>query len=435
MRPRPISALSIKWLGLFLLFSALPLEMGGCTPEGRAPAGKGSGITLVFKHGRIEGNPALFRRLIERFEAERPEIRVVDEPLPSSSDQQHQYYAINLEGHSREFDLMALDVIWVPEFSRAGWIREVPDLLPEAARGDFFPSTVEAATFEGKPYAVPWYIDAGLLYYRKDLLEKYGLPPPRHWDELVEDAKRVIEKENDPRLFGFVWQGKQYEGLVCDALEFIWSRGGGVVRDGKVILESAAAEEALRFMRGLLTVYGVSPALVTTADEEATRRLFGEGRAVFMRNWPYAWNLFQSAGSGVRGKVGIAPLPSFPGHPSAAALGGWYLAINRYSRHPEAAEALIRYLTSPEIQKALAIGIGYKPTRMSLYRDAALKARQPFISSLERIFLTARPRPVTPYYLMFSQVMQPEFSAAVTGIKSPAEALRSAKLQMEHILK
>jgi multiple sugar transport system substrate-binding protein len=153
-----------------------------------------------------------------------------------------------------------------------------------------------------------------------------------------------------------------------------------------------------------------------------------------MRNWPYAWNIFERAGSVVRGKVGVAALPSFPGHRSAAALGGWQLGVNRYSRHPEAAEKLVRFLVSPAAQKDLALSVGYKPTRTTLYKDPDLLREQPFVASLYRIFMTARPRPVTPYYMMITQVMQPEFSAVVSGIKTPEEALDEAQKQINHIL-
>jgi trehalose/maltose transport system substrate-binding protein len=392
-------------------------------------------VTVVFKHGKIAGDPEAFRSLLQRFEAEHPGIMVKDETLPASSDQQHQFYVISLEGHSGDFDVLSMDVIWVQEFARAGWIRDLSDLLPSEKRGEFFPGPMTAVTYQGGAYAIPWYIDAGLLYYRKDLLDKYGLGPPKTWEELVSTAQTILKGEEDPHLRGFVWQGKQYEGLICNVLEFIWSAGGHVLNDrGRVILASKESEVALGFMRDLIARYRVSPAMVTSADEEATRRIFGEGRAIFMRNWPYAWNRFEQKGSKVRGKVGVAELPSFPGHSSAATLGGWQLGINRYSPHPKEAEALVQFLTSSEIQRRMAIEIGYKPTRKSLYKDEKLIASQPFITGLYGVFLSARPRPVTPYYLMLSQALQPEFSAALVGLKRPEKALRDAQLEMNYIL-
>ena len=416
-----------------LVLGAAWFLLGCSTPD--EVKGKAGVVKVVFKHGKIAGSPGSFRSLLKRFEEENPGIIVKDETLPSSTDQQHQFYVISLEGRSAEFDVLSMDVIWVQEFARAGWIRDLSHLLPPEEREQFFPGPIGAVTFEGTVYAVPWYIDAGLLYYRKDLLDKYNFDPPRIWEDLVVISKTILKGEGDPNLRGFVWQGKQYEGLICNVLEYIWSAGGDVLnKDGKVNLDSDQAQVALAFMRDLIVRYGVSPQMVTTADEEATRRIFGEGRAIFLRNWPYAWNLFDREGSKVRGKVGVAPLPSFPGFSSAATLGGWQLGINRYSRHPKEAEALIQFLTSPEIQRWMALEIGYKPTRKALYQDERLLAAQPFITGLYGVFLSAKPRPVSPYYLMLSQMMQPEFSAVLVGLKSPEKALQDAQLQMDHIL-
>ncbi len=363
--------------GLFLFFCLLSLPVPGCTGKSAPPD---EGVTLVFKHGKIAGDPLPFRQVLQRFEAQNPGIRIQDESLPSSTDEQHQFYVINLEGGTTGFDVFAMDVIWVPEFIRAGWLLDLSRLLSKSEREEFFPGPMKAVTFRDRIYAVPWYIDAGVLYYRKDLLAKYKFSPPATWPELVRIARTVARKE--PGLYGYLWQGKQYEGLICDVLEVLWSNGGNVLKDGRVVINSPENIEALTFMRGLITQEGVTPDFVTTATEEPTRHLFGGGRALFMRNWPYAWNLFQREGSKVKGKVGVAPLPAFPGHASASTLGGWQLGINRFSRHPEAAARFIRYMTSPETQKLLSLTIGYKPTRKALYKDPELVASQPFTAAL-----------------------------------------------------
>jgi multiple sugar transport system substrate-binding protein len=388
--------------------------------------------TVVFKHGKIAGDPRPFRELLDRFEHENPHIRIRDETLPSSTDDQHQFYAINLEGGSADFDVLSMDVIWVPEFARAGWLRDVSSLLGEGERNAFFPGPIQAVTYKDRLYAIPWYIDAGLLYYRSDLLRKYGFPVPRTWQELVKTAQIITENEKD--LYGFIWQGKQYEGLVCNVLEYIWSNGGDVIRNNTPVINSPENIEALTFMRDLMTKFAVTPPLVTTAIEEPTRHLFGSGRALFLRNWPYAWNIFNREGSAVQGVVGVASLPSFPGHKSASTLGGWQLGVNRYSRNPVASEKLVRFLTSPAAQKTLALTVGYKPTRKALYKDRDLLREQPFMASLYDIFMQARPRPVTPYYMIITQIMQPEFSAVLSGLKTPEAALDSAQHQIEHIL-
>jgi multiple sugar transport system substrate-binding protein len=421
-----------RLISLFLKSILLVLFciIAGCTSEEKY---KDSLTTLVFKHGKIAGDSEQFKTLLKRFEEENSGIIVKDEILPASTDEQHQFYVINLEGRSNDFDVISMDVIWVPEFARAGWLRNLSNLLPEDERKEFFHGPMEAVTYKGNVYAIPWYIDAGILYYRKDLLKKYNFSPPKTWQELVDIAQYITSREKG--LYGFIWQGKQYEGLVCNVLEYFWSNGGDVFKNGEVVINSPENIYAVQFMRDMITKYKITPPLVTTAVEESTRHIFGNGRALFMRNWPYAWNIFEKQGTPVKGKVGVAPLPSFKSGISVSTLGGWQLGINRYSRNPDAAGKLIKFLTSPEAQNTLAITIGYKPTRKSLYKDKDLMNNQPFIASLYNIFLNARPRPVTPYYMMITQVMQPEFSAALSGIKTPDEALKSAQKQIEHILK
>jgi multiple sugar transport system substrate-binding protein len=389
-------------------------------------------VTLVFKHGKIAGNPELFKKLLKKFEAENYQIKVSDESLPASTDEQHQFYVMNLESRSHDFDVFSMDVIWVPEFARAGWLRDLSHLLPKAEREEFFPGPLKAVTYGGRIYAVPWYVDAGLLYFRKDLLRKYGLSPPKTWKNLVDAAQYVLSKENG--LYGFIWQGKQYEGLVCNALEYFWSNGGEVLKGDEVTIDSPENIFALQFMRDLIVKYKVTPSLVTTATEETTRHIFGNGKALFMRNWPYARNVFEQEGSAIKGKVGVTHLPSFAGKESTSTLGGWQLGVNRYSKHPEAAEKLVRFLTSSESQKSLALTVGYKPARKSLYKDEDLLKNQPFFCSLYEVFMNARPRPVTPYYMMMTQVLQPEFSAVISGIRTPEQALKSSQRQIEYIL-
>lgn len=389
-------------------------------------------VTIVFKHGKIPGDAEHFRQLLLRFEKENPGIHVTGQALPSSTDEQHQFYVINLDAGSADFDVLSMDVIWVPEFARAGWLRDLSALLPEAERRDIFPGPLKAVTSNGRIYAIPWYIDAGLLYYRKDLLDGVGAKPPATWGELVRLAGEMTKGSED--IYGFIWQGKQYEGLVCNVLEYLWSHGGDVLEDGKVVLNSPGNIAALTLMRDLIAKHRISPPLVTTLVEESSRHIFGNGRAVFMRNWPYAWNIFQRNGSPVKGRIGVAPLPAAPGQPSASTLGGWQIGVNRNSRHPQAAERFVRFITSRESQKTMALTIGYKPTRRSLYRDPDLIRQQPFITGLHDIFMNARPRPVSPYYMMMTQILQPEFSAVISGIKTPAEALASADRQIRHVL-
>jgi multiple sugar transport system substrate-binding protein len=421
---------------IFCLLALLVIA-GGCSKKESAKKASQEGAvqTIVFKHFKPPGEPQHLLNLIERFEQENPGIKVKDEILPASTDEQHQYYVTNLEGRAKEFDLFALDVIWVQEFIRAGWLLDLTPYIEEEGLQGMLPGPVSAVTYKGKVYAIPWFMDAGLLYYRRDLLEKYDLRPPKTFAQLVSATRTVLDEERDPDLLGFIFQGKQYEGLICSIMEFIWGNGGDVISaDGQVVIDSPEAKEALTFVRDLIHKQKLTPELVTSADEEITRHLFGAGRALFMRNWPYAWNLFQREDSPVKGRVGMTLMPHFPGNKSAATLGGWQLGINPYSRNKEAAVKFVKFMTSYAAQKHLALTMGLKPTLVKLYQDEELVASQPFMTELLPVMNQARPRPVTPFYLMISQILQAEFSAAISGIRPPGMALDSARKQIEGIL-
>jgi multiple sugar transport system substrate-binding protein len=417
---------------LAALVLAAVLAAGGCTEEDRGPAG----ATLVFKHAKILGPTDPIPGLLREFERRHPGVRVESEPLTWTSDEQHQFYVINLEGATPTFDVLMLDVIWVPEFARAGWLLDLSPWVTREELSPHFPAAVTASTWGGGVWGMPWNMNAGVLYYRADLLGKHGLAPPRTWEEMVEQAERVRAAEADPRLDGILWQGKQYEGLVCNVLEHLWASGTRLLDDdGRVLPDPERAGAALGFMRGLME-RRVSPGWVTAGDEELTRRAFGDGRAVFLRSWPYALDLFEQPDSPVRGRVGLAPLPGHAGGgPGAGATGGFHLAVNRRTRHAEAAVALVRFLAGEPAQRALtAAGVALYPTRMALYQDPAIVSARPRMPRFHDLMLAARPRPVTPAYLMLSTTVQPEFSAALVAVKTPRQALEHARRRLEYVL-
>jgi multiple sugar transport system substrate-binding protein len=410
------------------------LALAGCTER----VARDAPVTVVFKHSRMFGDDPV-PRLVKAFEARHPGVKVKTEAFGSSSDEQHQFFVINLEGslgrgRGPGFDVMMLDVIWVPEFARAGWLL---DLTPSLAPGELdahFPAAAEAARWDGRVWALPWNFNVGVLYYRADLLERHGLPPPTSDAELASAVRRIRAAERDPKLEGFVWQGKQYEGLTCNALEALWASGTTLLDErGTVLPDPARAADALARLRGWIED-GVSPSWVSAGDEELTRRAFGDGHAIFLRNWFYAMDLFEEPGAVVRGKVGIAPLPGRrAGGPAPGATGGSLLGVSRATRHPEAAVALARFLAGEDAQRVLAGG-SVLPTRRALYHDPTLMAKRPHLPRFHDLALAARPRPVTPAYLMLSTSLQPELSAAVVGVKTPARAVADARRQLEYAL-
>jgi len=362
-------------------------------------------------------------------------VRVRSEVITWNSDEQHQFYVVNLEGGNPGFDVLMLDVIWVPEFGRAGWLLDLTDSFAPDELAAHFPVAVRAGRDRGRVWAIPWTMNVGLLYYRKDLLDKYGLRPPASYAELVDEVARIKAGEGDPRLDGFLWQGKQYEGMMCNVLEALWAMGTEALDEsGAIFPDPDRAERALARLRALI-VSGVSPAWVTSADEELTRRPFQEGRAIFLRNWPYAMDLFEAADSPVRGRVGIASLPGQADDARGiGASGGAHLGVYRGTPHREAAVALVRFLTSEGAERLMVTRAALSPSRMALYEDPEVVRGHPSFPKIRSLSMAARPRPITPYYLMLSTLLQPEFSAVLVGIRTPRRAVGEARHQIDHLL-
>ncbi len=311
---------------------------------------------VVFKHQPLWGDPAPFRELLSAFEREAG-VPVVAEALPNESDLVHQYFLTALEAGSRDFDVFVADVVWVAELARAGWVADLSGAFPpEVIRRDFLAGAAESAIFEGRTWAVPWYVDVGVLYRRTDVVPA----PPATYAELEEAALAAQRAGRTAR--GYVWQGRQYEGLVCNVYEAIWGHGGEAMAGPRVLLDTPEARAALPWLRGLITS-GASPRAVTSHAEEEARRVFQDGGAALMRNWPYAYAEAQREGSQVRGKVAISPLPTLSGAPGHGALGGYLLAVNARSPADRREDTLrfLAHLTSHDANVALACSYGRPP--------------------------------------------------------------------------
>ncbi|MBX8466646.1 MULTISPECIES: ABC transporter substrate-binding protein [unclassified Deinococcus] len=324
-------------------------------------------------------------------------------------------YQQQLAAKSSDIDVYQLDVVW-PGLLAQHFV-DLKGKVPATEVNAHFKGIIDANTVNGKLVAMPWFTDAGLMYYRTDLLQKYGFKsPPKTWTELALMAKKIQdgEQKTNKAFTGFVWQGKNYEGLTCDALEWVVSFGGGTIVDakGNITINNAQAAKALDTAASWIK--SISPAGVTTYAEEEARGIFQAGNAAFMRNWPYAWALGQGDDSKVKGKIGVAPLPS-GGSRNAATLGGWQLGVSSYSKNQAAAIDLVRYLAGPAEQKIRAIEGTYNPTIATLYKDKDILKANPFFGSLYNVFTSAVARPSGPTKSKYNQVSQ-AFSTAVSDV-------------------
>jgi multiple sugar transport system substrate-binding protein len=359
-----------------------------------------------------------WRAIIEAFELANPDVDVeLVEGPPSTNSREAMYAAAFLSGDTG-YDVVYLDVPWVPKFASHGWLRPLDDRLSPDAREAFLPGDLAGSVYNGRLYRVPMQADAGMLYYRTDLVDH----APSTFEELVTQAR---EAGRPPERWGYVFQGLQYEGLVASFLEVLWGHGGNVLGDdGRVLLDSPEAVAALEWLSALVGT--IAPEGVTAYQEEEARQVFQEGRAVFMRNWPYAWTALQGEGSPVRGRVGLARLPHAPGAASAAALGGWGFGIAASTPYPDEAWRFIDFATSEAAQKTLHLRNGRIPTRRALFEDQDILAKSPHYPQLLEVLLTARPRPVHARYAEISDILQTHVSAALVGRQSAAEAVGAA---------
>ena len=383
---------------------------------------------VTFPISALGAEGQVLVRQLSRFMKDHPGIKVVQRVTPDAADQKHQLYVQWLNAGASDPDILQLDVIWTPEFAAAGWILPLDRFLPDTAA--FFPSTIAANRWQDSLYALPWFADVGMLYWRTDLMGA----PPATFDDLVRQARRAQQK-GGPR-YGLVWQGARYEGLITTFLEYLGAYGGRILDGGRVVVNSEAGLRALIEMRDEIYGNGIVPTTVLTWHEEETRFAFQNGEAAFMRNWPYAYPLMQdSSDSRVAGKFAVAPMPAGPGGSPTAAIGGAQLAINRHTEYPEAAWAVIDYLTQPEQMRERAEVVGQFPTRSGLYQDPDLASGLAIPPAMvRRIIEYAVPRPVTPVYTQLSEILQIHLHRALTRQVEPAVALARAQAEMQRLL-
>ncbi len=349
-------------------------------------------------------------------------------------------------------DVIGADVVWTSAFAQREWVEDMSDKFYKTYQtDDFLEASLNSAIHQFKIWGVPWYTDAGILYYRKDLLAQNGYDQaPETWQELKRMSKKMM-KEGQVK-YGFVFQGANYEGGVANACEYIWNAGGEILigdLSASVSADPSAGESAIitvnspEVIQGLEEAYqivqsGISPADIYDYKELEAVKVFEQGDAAFMRGWPGVYGRFLKGNAKVKpDQIGIAALPvSAKGNPSYSCLGGWNLMINAKVSDEKKAAAwtFIQFMTAPEQQKYLSAQAGVMPSIHSLYNDETLVSQVPVISLAKNIIENTRVRPVTAHYMEISPDIAWNFNAVLKGQLTPAEAVETIQAQMESVM-
>jgi multiple sugar transport system substrate-binding protein len=407
----------------------LALSLSACAGGGGTSGGGGGSDAeanldsrgpITYVQGKDNSN--VVRPLIEKWNAAHPDEKVTFKEQTDNADQQHDDLVQNFQAKNADYDVASVDVVWTAEFAAKGWLQPLKDKMAIDTKGMLEP-TIEAGSYKGTLYAAPVSSDGGILYYRKDLVPT----PPKTWDEMM--GMCSIAKQNNIGCYS--GQFKQYEGLTVNASEAINSAGGSVLdKDGKPSLNTPEAEAGLN---NLVEAFknGNIPAEAITYQEEESRRAFQDGKLLFLRNWPYVYNLATTEGSSkVKDVLGMAALPGKDG-PGASSLGGHSAAVSVYSDHKATSLDFVKFLVEEEQQKFFATQGSLAPVLGDLYEDQELVAKLPYLPVLKTSIENAVPRPVTPFYPAVTKAIQDNAYAALKGEKPAKDALSDMQKSIE----
>ncbi len=372
--------------------------------------------------------------IVKDFEVENPGIRINVIEGPNATNLLEDLYTSAFILGDSPYDIVNMDVIWTPKFAAGGWLLSLSDRITKEELAAFSPKDVEAGIIEGKLYRIPMRSDVGVLYYREDLLKQAEFQPPETIADLLKISQAL--KKQGKTNWGYLWQGRQYEGAVAMFVEVLEGFGGFWVNPStlEVGLDRPETLKAIAFLKQTIQE-GISPPGVTTYIEEDTRRIFQSGQAAFLRSWPYVWSLANAKDSPIKGKIGIKSMVGINPKTGAACLGGWGLGISKSSKHPEEAWKAIKYFTSEEVQRRFILNAGYVPSRRALFTDPEILAKYPHYPKLLEIVDKAVLRPPLAQYAQASDILQRYLSAALTNSMTPESAMKAAANETRRLLK
>jgi multiple sugar transport system substrate-binding protein len=377
---------------------------------------------------------AAHQALIEKFNREyegRIEVIPVNLPFTKfSTNERKELLARSLRSKSDRIDLFAVDLIWVPRFSR--WAEPLDLYFPVQQRGSIIPNAIESCYYNGHLVGFPFYIDIGLMYYRTDLLRNLDdhtvwnekIQSSLTWQELLTVSKRL----QSPQGFSYLYAADNYEGLVCSFLDLLVSQEGSIITGDSVNLLTAPAIRSLQLLVDLIHTYKITPPEVTSFDEVHVYRYALRYDIPFLRGWPGAKiqyrNTFEN--SEKMDLLEFAPLPHFKDAKRTFVLGGWNLMVPRYSRRKSEAVEFIRFIHRPENQKLLYQQGGFIPVIHQVYTDVDFIRENPELLRYQSLIEQGFHRPKLVDYTKISDVVSYYANLAIKGQMPVPDALRLA---------
>lgn len=391
----------------------------------------------IFTGG--QQRPDVMRQIADDYQAKNPSIKVEVEVGGATSEMQQQYLNTVLAAKDSVLDVVLIDVIRPAQWAAAQWAEPLDQYLgaeKDAIMARYVPAYRAANIVGGKVIALPYFADAQFLYYRKDLLEKHGVQPPKTWDELKAASEKIQKAENNPQLSGFQTAGAPIEGTVCTYLVPLWGAGAQLTDNaGKLALNDATAKKPFELWDSLKAA-NVTPANLAEIPTDRIRQNFQAGNLIFGMTWGYVWNRSQNdADSTVKGKTGVVPLPGFTADKAATCIGGWQVAVSSFSKNKAEAAKFARYLSSPEVAKKQAILASHLPVFPEVYTDPEVLAANPWFKDALPVVLSAQSRPVTPRYNEVSETIRTNMNAFLAGTKNADAALTDMRNKLGGILR
>lgn len=413
--------------------TVMTLSLAGCGGSGGEEQAKSEDGKTIVKFSFDQGVGEPTQKIVDKFNESRDKIQVETVILPQDANAVHDDFVNKLASGDTSVDVMGLDVVYIAEFASAGWLADLSEYVDSDMTDAMIEGTVEAATYDGKLVAAPWFTNSSVMFYRKDVLEELKADVPTTWDGWIELADKAVGINGVE--YGADFQAAQSEALVTNWVEYVWGNGGDILdEDGKPVINSSENIEATEIMKKLVDEY--APEGVTTYTETESEQVFKEGKCLFIRDWSGFWSSGQGEDSKVTGLIGATSLPTGPsGTKSHTCLGGLDLVVNNNISDEQKAAAgeFIKFMVSEETQKEMTLISSQPPVIKSVYTDAEILEEIPFYEEFYGIIENGKSRPKSPQYAKVSDAIQRNVHQALTGEAAVKDALDTLQAEVEEL--